>query len=165
MTTWRAESRFGQDRSLGGGGSAPRLEPDLSRVLVVGQSQINRIVVARIVERCGLKPVSETPVTALRVLPLIFPGLVIVDGGPENADCEAVISGIAAMRRVSGAPVPAAILLSVRQGDPASLNLAQAIDAVVVKPFTADQLQPAVERVLAGARSLGPRPVSGDHPA
>ena len=34
---------------------------DFSKVLVVSRSQINRIVVARIVERAGLKPISEAP--------------------------------------------------------------------------------------------------------
>ena len=40
------------------------------RVLVVGNSQINRIVVSKIIERSCLKPVSETPVGAVRILPL-----------------------------------------------------------------------------------------------
>ena len=156
MATLRVEPGFDQDRSLATD-AASRLSPDLSKVLVVGQSQINRIVVCKIVERSGLKPVSETPVTAVRVLPLMFPGLVILDGGPDNSDCDAVISGIAALRRVAGKKLPAAILLSTRSGDPASLALAEAIDAVVTKPFTTDQLQPVVERLLSAAREADPQ--------
>ncbi len=90
--------------------------------------------------------------TALRVLPLMFPGLVILDGGADNLDCQAVIGGIAALRRISGNTLPAVIMLSTRNGDPGSLELSQLIDAVVTKPFTTDQLQPVVDRLVDKAR-------------
>jgi len=153
MATSRVEPGFDQDRTFTGRGASSRLSPDLSRVLVVGKSQINRIVVSRIVERSGLKPVSETPVTAVRILPLIFPGLVILDGGPDNRDCDSVMAGIVALRRVSGRDVPAVILLSNRTGSPESLALTATVGAVVTKPFTTEQLQPVVERLLERARS------------
>ena len=152
MTTSRVEPGFDQDRSFADREAAHGLAPDLSRVLVVGNSQINRIVMAKIVERSALKPVSETPVTALRVLPLMFPGLVILDGGPDNTDCDSVIAGVVALRRVSGKSLPAVILLSNRTGDPASLSFGGTIDAVVTKPFTTEQLQPVVDRLLKAAR-------------
>ena len=161
MATMRVEPGFDQDRSLATGASS-RLSPDLSKVLVVGQSQINRIVVCKIVERSGLKPVSESPVTAVRVVPLMFPGLVILDGGPDNSDCDAVISSIAALRGVTGTKLPAAILLSTRSGDTASLTLAETIDAVVAKPFTTEQLQPVVERLLAAAQATDPQEAAGN---
>ena len=150
MTASRVEPGFDQDRNFTDRNAAHGLAPDLSRVLVVGNSQINRIVVAKIVERSGLKPVSENPVGAVRVLPLMFPGLVILDGGPDNKDCDGVIAGVMALRRVSGNNLPAVILLSNRTGDPALLG--GAIDAVVAKPFTTDQLQPVVERLLKRTR-------------
>ncbi len=152
MTATRVEPGFDQDRNFIVRDAAHGLAPDLSRVLVVGNSQINRIVVSRIVERSGLKPVAETPVSALRVLPLTFPGLVIVDGGPDNRDCASVAAGILALRRVSGRKLPALILLSNRTDDPTSLSLGSMIDAVVTKPFTTDQLQPVVDRLVAFAR-------------
>ena len=102
MTASRVEPGFDQDRAFADRDAAHGLAPDLSRVLVAGNSQINRIVVAKIVERSGLKPVSETPVSAVRVLPLLFPGLVILDGGPDNTDCDSVIAGVVALRRASG---------------------------------------------------------------
>lgn len=128
------------------------LAPDLSRVLVVGNSQINRIVVTRIVERCGLKPVSEPPTSALRVLPLVFPGLVILDGGPDNSDCDSVVAGVIALRRVSGNRLPAVILLSNRAGAPVGPLLESVTDALVAKPFTTEQLQPVVEKLVRSAR-------------
>jgi CheY-like chemotaxis protein len=127
------------------------LAPDLSRVLVVGNSQINRIVVTRIVERCGLRPVSEPAASALRVLPLVFPGLVILDGGPDNSDCDSVVAGVIALRRVSGNKLPAVILLSNRAGAPVSPSLESVADAFVAKPFTTEQLQPVVERLIRAA--------------
>lgn len=152
MAASRVEPGFDQDRNLSHRDAAHGLAPDLARVLVVGNSQINRIVVAKIVERSGLKPVSENPVSAVRVLPLMFPALVILDGGPDNKDCDSVIAGVVALRRVSGRNLPAVILLSNRNGDPASLSLAGAIDAVVTKPFTTEQLQPVVDRLVQAAR-------------
>ncbi|MBL8580102.1 MAG: response regulator [Mesorhizobium sp.] len=128
------------------------MTPDLSRVLIVGNSQINRIVVAKIVERSGLKPVCEPPASAVRVLPLTFPGLVILDGGPENRDCDSVVAGVVALRRVSGGRLPAVILLSNRMAAPAGPSLDSVTDAVVTKPFTTEQLQPVVDRLIKGSR-------------
>ncbi len=142
---------------------AGNLSPDLARVLIVGTSQINLIVVAKIVERSGLKPVAETPVTAVRVLPRMLPGLVILDGGAGNADCDAVISEVAGLRKVSGNGLPATILLSSRPGAETAC-LAGAIDAVVAKPFTTEQLQPVVDRLITLARNRI-KPVGSDDTA
>lgn len=152
MAKNRVEPGFDEDRSFETRDPSIGMMPDPSRVLVVGNSQINRIVVARIVEKAGLKPVTETPVTAVRILPLLFPGLVVLDGGADNRDCDALTGGIAALRRISGKDLPAVVLLSNRTGDPDTLSLPGVIDAVVTKPFTSDQLQPVVERLLERAR-------------
>lgn len=152
MAASRVEPDFDQSRVFTDRGAAHGLTPDLSRVLVVGNSQINRIVVSRIVERSGLKPVCEPPSSALRVLPLIFPGLVILDGGPDNRDCDSVAAGIESLRRVSGRNLPAVILLSNRTDDPAGSSLGGMVDAVVTKPFTTDHLQPVVDRLVKGTR-------------
>ncbi|TIU00605.1 MAG: response regulator, partial [Mesorhizobium sp.] len=45
-------------------GAAARLPADFSKVLVVGKSSINRVVVSKIVEKSGLKPISEPPEAA-----------------------------------------------------------------------------------------------------
>ena len=152
MAASRVEPGFDQDRNFAERDAAHGLAPNFSRVLVVGMSQINRIVVARIVERSGLKPVTETPAGAVSILPLMFPALVILDGGPENKDCDSVIAGVLALRRLSARNLPAVILLSNRNGDPASLALGSAVDAVVTKPFTTEQLQPVVDRLIKKAR-------------
>lgn len=150
MTASRVEPGFDQDRNFAERDAAHGLAPDMSRVLVAGNSQINRIVVCRIVERSGLKPVSESPVGAVRVLPLLFPALVVLDGGPDNKDCDSVIAGVVALRRASGKNLPAVILLSNRSGEPVSQR--GVVDAVVTKPFTTDHLQPVVEQLLNKAR-------------
>lgn len=147
MAASRVEPGF-EERFLSDRAAAHGLAPDLSRVLVVGNSQINRIVVSRIVERSGLKPVSEPPSSALRVLPLVFPGLVILDGGPDNSDCDGVVAGVVALRRVAGGKLPAVILLSNRTGAPAGSSLESIADAIVTKPFTTEQLQPVVDRLV-----------------
>jgi CheY-like chemotaxis protein len=150
MATSRVE--YGFDDGLHAVRMAAGLAPDLGRVLVVGMSQINRIVVSKIVERSGLKPVSETPQSAIRVLPLVFPGLIVLDGGPDNHDCDVLAPGIMALRRISSRDIPAVILLSNRTGTVERLSLVGQVDAVVPKPFTTDQLQPVVDRLLDKAR-------------
>jgi CheY-like chemotaxis protein len=152
MAASRVEPGFDQDRNFADRDAAHGLAPDLSRVLIVGKSQINRIVVTKIVERSGLKPVTEQPAGAVRILPLLFPGLVILDGGPDNKDCDSVLAGVLALRRVSGKKLPAVILLSNRTGEPASSLLGGVVDAVVTKPFTTEQLQPVVDRLIKAAK-------------
>jgi len=121
---------------------------DFSKVLVVGKSSINRVVVSKIVEKSGLKPISESPETAEKALTGHLPGAVVLDGGPDNKDCDRLMSAIDALRRASGKPLPAVILLSTRNGTPESLGLSSVVDAVVAKPITPERLQPVVDRLV-----------------
>jgi CheY-like chemotaxis protein len=150
MTASRVEPGFDQDRNFADRDAPHGLAPDLSRVLVAGNSQINRVVVCKIVERSGLKPISESVVSAVRVLPLMFPGLVILDGGPDNRDCDSVFAGVATLRRATGKNLPVVILLSSGTAAPGSFS--GLVDAVVTKPFTTDHLQPVVEELVRKAR-------------
>lgn len=151
MSSTRSEPGFGGETAPTDRQAPHGLSPDLSRVLVVGNSQINRIVVAKIVERGGLKPICEPPAGALRVLPLTFPAMVILDGGPDNADCDGLVAGIAALRRVSGGKLPTVILLSNRTGPALSPALLETTDEVVPKPFTTEQLLPVVQKLSRSA--------------
>lgn len=126
---------------------------DLSHVLVVGKSPINRVVVSKIVEKSGLKPISETPEMAAKTLRTLVPGAVILDGGADNKDCEVLMPGIGAMRRKSGRSLPAVILLSTRIGTAESLGLANVVDVVVTKPITTERLQPVIDRLIELGRS------------
>ena len=121
---------------------------DLSRVLVVGRSPINRVVVAKIVEQCGLKPVSEALETSARALHSLLPGIVVLDGGPDNADCDALLPDIVSVRRLTGGPMPCVILLSTRNGMPEDAALSGVVDAVVAKPITPERLQPLIGRLV-----------------
>ncbi len=122
---------------------------DPSQVLVVGRSPINRVVISKIVERSGLKPISESPDTAAKVLRSLIPGAVVLDGGADNKDCDNLMSGIDALRRASGKPVPPVILLSTKNGTPESLGLSSVIDVVVAKPITPERLQPVIDRLIS----------------
>lgn len=121
---------------------------DFSKVLVVGKSSINRVVVSKIVEKAGLRPISESPETAERALASLVPGAIILDGGPDNKDCDSLMPGIDALRRASGKPLPSVILLSTRTGTPESLGLSSVVDAVVAKPITPERLQPVIDRLV-----------------
>jgi CheY-like chemotaxis protein len=125
---------------------------DFSRVLVVGKSQINRVVVSKIVERSGLKPISESPETAEKALQVFIPGTVVLDGGADNRDCDGLMAGIATARRVAGGNTPSVILLSNRTGTPESLDLSSIVDIVVAKPITPERLQPVIERLIGHCR-------------
>ena len=152
MVNSTGEPGFGRVRNSTAQEPSPGPAPDLSLALVVGKSQINRVVVSKIVERSGLKPIGETPAAALGVLPALFPAVVILDGGADNKDCEELIPAILALRRISAKDLPAVILLSAPVAGPEARELSAMADAVVAKPFTMDHLQPVVERLLERAR-------------
>lgn len=128
--------------------TAARLPADFSKVLVVGKSSINRVVVSKIVEKSGLKPISESPERAGKALSGLIPGAVILDGGPDDKDCDGLLSSIDALRRASGKAQPSVILLSTRNGTPGSLGLSSVVDAVVAKPITPERLQPVIDRLV-----------------
>ena len=141
-------SSFDNDNGRTGERDAPPCA-DFSKVLVVGKSPINRVVVSKIVERAGLKPISEAPEGAERALRAHAPGTIVLDGGADNKDCDGLIAGIAAARRTGG-HAPAVILLSNRVGTPESLDLPNIVDAVVAKPITPECLQPVIDRLAGG---------------
>lgn len=121
---------------------------DPSQVLVVGRSPINRVVISKIVERSGLKPISESPDTAAKILRSLIPGAVVLDGGADNKDCDNLMSSIDALRRASGKSLPPVILLSTKNGTRESLGLSSIIDVVVAKPITPERLQPVIDRLI-----------------
>lgn len=121
---------------------------NLSQVLVVARSQINRVVVSKIVERSGLKPIAEAPEVALALLGQLAPGTIILDGGADNKDCDALVPSIQELKLASGSNLPSVILLSSPHATPESLALSSAIDVVLAKPITPDRLQPVVEKLL-----------------
>lgn len=119
-----------------------------SQVLVVGKSPINRVVVSKIVERSGLRPISESPDMAAKTLRTLVPGVIVLDGGADNKDCDNLLSGIETLRRSSGKSLPSVILLSTKTGTPESLGLSSVIDVVVAKPITPERLQPVIDRLI-----------------
>ncbi len=126
---------------------------DFSTVVVVAKSPINRIVLAKIVERTGLRPIVEAPETAAARLLALTPCAIVLDGGVNNKECDHLEAIIAAVRRVCGGTSPAVILLSSKIGTPRSLGLPDVVDTVVAKPITPEKLQPVIERLIAMTRT------------
>lgn len=122
-----------------------------AHVLVAGCSEITRVVVCRIIERAGLRPVSATPEDAARLLARLKLGAVILDGGADNRDCDGLLAAIEASRRLSSDGGPRVVLLSNRNGTPLSLGLPAVVDAAVTKPITPERLRPAVEKLVGRA--------------
>jgi CheY-like chemotaxis protein len=145
-------SLFGSNRGSGGPVAfAANDDVNFHYVLVVGRSPVNCVVVSKIVERSGLKPVTEVPEKAIDVLFSLRPGTVVLDGGPTNGDCDDLLARIDAQRRTTGRRVPAVVFLSTREmlGEDIVFS---AIDAVVAKPFTPETLQPVVDGLLRRIR-------------
>lgn len=126
---------------------------NLNQILVVGKSPVNRVVIAKIVERSGLKPVSETPEQAVKSLSSLRPGMVILDGGAGNNDCDQILAVLRDRRRGSAKNLPAVILLSTATADTDALTANPGVDAVVAKPITTETLQPTIDRLHARARN------------
>ncbi|MGB3899474.1 MAG: response regulator [Mesorhizobium sp.] len=126
---------------------------DFSTVVVVAKSPINRIVLARIVERTGLRPIVEAPETAAATLLSLTPGAIVLDGGTDNRECHHLGVTIASARRACGGASPAVILLSSKVGTPQSVGLPGVVDTVIAKPITPEKLQPVIERLIAMTRS------------
>ena len=133
MSTWNIEPDPGSLGLPGTGDVEHGNAANLGAVLVVGKSNITRVVVSRIVERSGLRPVAESPEGAQRALSRVRPGTVILDGGADNCDCSHLYACLGDQRRASGRNVPRVILLSTRTGTP-------------------ENLQPVVHRLLETAR-------------
>ncbi len=121
-------------------------EPPL--VFVVGRSRINSIVVGRIAERSGLRSVSQEPEQAVVTLSSHLPAAVILDGGSDNRDCDALLATLKIVRGESGCRSPVVILLSTRNVPPFTPDDPDVIDAVVAKPILPEMLQPVLDRLL-----------------
>ncbi|TIW40137.1 MAG: response regulator, partial [Mesorhizobium sp.] len=148
MSPSNRETRTERHLNPEGRGGGAEMLTDFSQVLVIGKSPINRVVVSKIVEKSGLKPISESPDTAAKALRCLIPGAIVLDGGADNKDCDALISGIDALRRISGKALPSVILLSTKTGTPESLGLSSVIDVVIAKPITPERLQPVIDRLI-----------------
>lgn len=126
---------------------------DFQLALVVGTSQINRIVVSRIAETAGLKALTGTPEEAVSLLAERLPGVVILDGGADDRECERLMDSLAITRQPAAASPPFVILLSTTTTIPGDHPGRGAIDAVVAKPITPEKLQPLIQRHLERVRS------------
>lgn len=122
-------------------------ESDTVQVLVIGRSRINLVVVSEIVHRCGLRALSASIEDAAAQLKLRRPHLIVLDGGADNRDCDALVEHIAALQRTSETRSPRVILLSTRNGTPEELALPAVVDEVVAKPITPERLQPVIDRL------------------
>ncbi len=150
MSKWNIERDFGSLGLPGAVDAGQTNTVNLGAVVVIGKSNITRVVVSRIVERSGLRPVAEVPQDAQRTLARVMPGTVILDGGADNCDCSHLYACLSDQRRASG--LPRVILLSTNNGTPETLSLGAMVDAVVAKPITPENLQPVVDRLVQSAR-------------
>ena len=117
-------------------------------VIVVSTSQVNLIVLSRIVERARLKAVNCEPERAGAHIARIDPLIVILDGGSDMRECDAALGPIAVQKRMSDGARPHVVLLTVRNMQPDDVDMGGLIDSLVAKPVTPERLQPLIETVL-----------------
>lgn len=128
-----------------------RQAANLSLVLIVCSSPINRIVITRIAEQAGLKTACETPQRAVEALPSRQPGLVILDCGANHEEHLPVAAAIVDHRRASASGLPLLIVLSTKDL-PADSPFTNIADAILAKPIRPDALQPKIEQLVEDAR-------------
>ena len=127
------------------------------RVLVVGRSPVNLVVVSRIVERTGLKARSEAPETSLAAFAEVDPAILILDGGPADRDCDGLIEPLREVRLRRTIPLPGIILLSTLGRNATQAPVVSICDMILSKPITVDRLQPAIEALRALGGDFGRR--------
>ena len=131
--------------------SSPRAaNTNRKSALIVSDTQVNRIVVSRIVENAGIKTLSMTPPQALEQSAQQFFSLVVIDGEPGMASAAEIIKRYSTGPDLADAGKPAIIFLSTSMTLPEGIE-ANAIDAVVAKPLTPDRLEAEVLRLTDGA--------------
>ncbi|WP_159593494.1 response regulator [Chelativorans xinjiangense] len=140
--------------SAGGLGRSPSNDdhgPDTNRVLIVSDSPINRIVIARTLERIYLKPQAVASSAALKALNDSRPVMVIIDGPAQGIAFGPLLSELAKQRGASERNLPRTVLIDgpAQRSDTPPAGL---IDAVAIKPITPDVLQPVVERLVRDIR-------------
>lgn len=134
-----------RDDALRGAIGHPFAQP--ATAIVVSRSQVNLIVLSRIVERARLKALACGPDVAGALIEGRDPLVVILDGGSDLHDCDAVLGPIAARKRLSGGARPHVVLLTMQNMKPETIDKGGLIDSLVAKPVTPERLQPLIETV------------------
>ena len=124
---------------------ASRIQSGL--VVVVGRSRVNLIVLSKIIERARMRPVSEVPEKAGHLIESCRPAIIVLDGGADLHECDAVLDQIMAQKRMSGGGAPFVIMLTPNNQVQKTLVAGGTIDAMVAKPLTPERLQPLIEQI------------------
>lgn len=136
-----------------GGRASPLAQKlDFDLALVVAYSHVNRIVISRIAERAGLKVILSSPQDAGAKLMARWPGMVILDGGADNRDCEPLMESLAAQRLAAGGKAPFVILLQNAIPPSGQPQKGGTVDAIVAKPITPERLQPLISSMMDRVR-------------
>lgn len=115
-------------------------------VLIVARSPVNLVVLSRITERARMRPVTEAPERAAPLVEKLRPSVIILDGGADLHECDALFAPISVSKRFSDRKT-FAILLTPNNRPPADILEGGIIDAIVAKPVTPDRLQPLLEKI------------------
>lgn len=119
-------------------------------VLIISSSPVNRIVIARSLERLLLRSDASAPDQAVSLLERTHPWLVIIDEQGSESILDNILHRIAQHKRASqDRKTPLALMIA--RSNEAKAQASQLFDAVLVRPVTPDVLLPAVERLARTA--------------
>lgn len=128
--------------------AAAQAGPGRKVAVLVAASPVNRIVISRILERCGLRVIAAEPPSTAHACAREPVAMVVLDCKGDGSEHEDLLAKLTGLGSTNGG-APRIVLLATKSARAeASAN---GIDAVLAKPVTEDKLQPLVERLLAAA--------------
>lgn len=120
----------------------------MNQVLVVADSPILRIVVARTLERIYLKPIPVRPDVAVTTLASRRPSTVIFDAATDDEFLDPLLAELSHLRRGSQEVLPRVLMIEEPDQEDLKPGFAGLVDARIAKPITPDTLQPVIERLI-----------------
>ncbi|MBS9719433.1 hypothetical protein JYU29_01890 [Tianweitania sp. BSSL-BM11] len=121
-------------------------------VVAVGDVPVNLVVVTRIAQRARLHAVALSPNDAIRSLPVLKPMIVILDGGVDDRQYDALLDVIRDNRQKNGQGHPRLLYLSAGQAKEAQSRRHPVFDAVVSKPILPERLEAALSQLAGQSR-------------
>lgn len=121
-------------------------------VVAVGNVPVNLVVVTRVAELARLRAVALSPADALRCLSFLKPIILVVDGGADNRECDALIDAIDHCRQSSSQGHPRLLFLSTAPKTEKQSLLHPVMDAVVAKPIVPERLEAALTSLAQQSR-------------
>ncbi len=112
--------------------------------LVIGASRVNNVVVSRIVQDCGIKPVASNATEAIGLLEDTSPILIVLEGKLDADGVSCLLEKLTSKQETGNAP-PTIYLTS----DGAREVTGYRFSAIAKMPVTVETLRPLIDRLAS----------------